>query len=121
MNHSLYTFLGCAKALHDTIQRSSAPDKESALAASAQISGAADEMLAQLGGNASDDEFREFFGAQVTTVLEAIETLKQSSMIEEIHPTLLATLEYYYAAADRLMGGGGWPNDWPSLSSPDRI
>lgn len=121
MNHSLYTFLGCTKALEATIQRSSAPDKTSALAASAELSGAGDAMLSQLGENASNDAFREFFGHQVTTVLEAIETLRQSSILHEIHPTLMATLEYYYAAADRLMGGGGWPTIWPSLSAPEDI
>lgn len=121
MNHSLSTFIGCTKALEATIQRSSVPDKSSALAASAELNGAADAMLAQLGENASNDAFREFFGNQVVTVLGAIETLRQSTILHEIHPTLMATLEYYYAAADRLMGGGGWPNVWPSLSAPEDI
>ena len=119
MNPSLYTFLGCITALDFTIQRSNAADKTTALAACAELTATGQAILTQLGANASDDAFREFFGTQVTSVLEAIETLKQSSVFPEIHPTLLAVLEYFYAAADGLMGGGGWPRDvWPdSVSS----
>jgi hypothetical protein len=123
MNHSLYTFLGCITALDFTVQHSSAPDKASALAACADLTATGQAILTQLGANASEEAFRDFFGTQVTIVLEAIETLKQSSVFSEIHPTLLAVLDYYYAAADGLMGGGGWPaSGWPiSISSVGAI
>lgn len=122
MNHLLYTFLGCTNALTFTAQRSTATDKATALAACGELSSIGEAILDQLGANASDAAFKEFFGNQVTTLLEAVETLRQTSVANEIHPTLLATLEYYYAVADGLMGGGGWPNIWPySLTRAEDI
>jgi hypothetical protein len=109
MTQYLYTFLGCTTAITFTVNRSSAEDKDTALAACAELTSIGEAILTQLGANASDEDFKEFFGSQVTTLLEAVETLKQTSILPDIHPTLLAVLEYYYAAADGLMGGGGWP------------
>ena len=114
MNHLLYTFLGCTNALTFTANRSTATDKATALAACADLTGIGEAILTQLGANASDADFKEFFGNQVTTLLEAVESLRQTSVVNEINPTLLATLDYYYAAADSVMGGGGWVGpDWP--------
>jgi hypothetical protein len=119
MNHYLYTFLGTVVALKHTTNQSQAPDRETALAACADLAAAGDAILTELGADASDEAFKAFFATQVTTVLEAVETLKCSSLAQEFNQTLRALLEYYYTAADSLMGGGTgssvpWP---PSLSS----
>lgn len=123
MNHHLYTFLGCTTALTFTVNRSTAADKATALVACADLTGIGEAILTELGANASDEAFKEFFSTQVTTLLEAVETLKQTSILPEIHATLLDVLEYYYAAADGLMGGGGWPRiKWPdSITSASGI
>ena len=122
MNQHLYTFLGCTTALTFTVNHSTATDKATALAACAELTAVGEAILTQLGANASDEDFKEFFGTQVTSVLEAVETLKHTSIIQEINTTLLAVLEYYYAAADSLMGGGGWDTVWPySLTNPNYI
>lgn len=123
MTHYLYTFLGSVTALTFTVDHSTATDRDTALTACEQLHAVGQAILTELGSNATDEEFKTFFGTQVTSVLEAVETLKQTSLLQEIHPTLLAVLEYYYAAADGLMGGGGWPYAvWPySLTSAGSI
>ena len=123
MTHYLYTFLGSSTALTFTVNHSTAADKDTAIAACEQLNAVGQAILTELGSNATDQEFKTFFGTQVTTVLEAVETLRQTSLPQEMHPTLLTVLEYYYAAADGLMGGGGWPfTGWPyNLTSPGSI
>ena len=109
MIQKLYTFVGCTTALRFYINRSTAADKATALGACEALNGVSESMLDAVGKNTSEEAFKELCGEHVITVLEAIETLRSTSVNQEFNDTFLSLLEYFYTAADALAGGGGGP------------
>ena len=116
MKHHLYTFVGSATALHHYITQSTASDQAAALAACNQLTGVSTSLLDAAGTDTSEETFKELFSTHAVTVLEAVETLRQTSVYQTLNETITALLEYFYNAADALFGGGGDP-PWPSLTS----
>ncbi len=103
----LYTYIGCAHAVRYYAANSTAPDKAAALAAAENLVAVANALLAAVGTGKTEDEFKEICGEHVTTVLESIEALKATSVTGSMSETLNGLLDYFYTAADALMGGGG--------------
>ena len=114
MIQKLYTFTGCTAALRFYINRSSAPDKATALSACDQLTGVSESLLAAVSNSTSEEAFKELCGEHVITVLESIETLRSTSVHREFNDTFLSLLEYFYAAADALAGGGNDARVWTS-------
>jgi hypothetical protein len=89
----LYTFIGCARAVQFYADKSSAPDKAVAQAAAGNLVAVTDTLLAAVGQGKTEEEFKE--------------ALKGSSVAGSMSETLNGLLDYFYTAADALMGGGG--------------
>lgn len=109
MIQKLYTFVGCTTALRFYINRSTAPDKATALASCEQLNGVSESLLEAVANHTTEEQFKELCKQHVITVLEAIETLRNTSVNLEFNETFLSLLEYFYTAADALAGGGGDP------------
>jgi cobalamin biosynthesis protein CbiD len=107
MIQKLYTYVGCTTALRFYINRSTASDKATALEACEALNGVGESLLEAVSNNTSEEAFKELCEAHVITVLEAIETLRSTSVNQEFNDTFLSLLEYFYTAADALAGGGG--------------
>jgi hypothetical protein len=103
----LYTYIGCAHAVRYYAASSTAPDQAAALAAAENLVAVANALLAAVGKGKTEDEFKDICGEHVTTVLESIEALKATSVTGTMSETLNGLLDYFYTAADALMGGGG--------------
>jgi len=107
MTKNLYTFVGCAHAINHYIKASDANDLQDALAASSDLISVSEQILNTCPADASEEEVKAIFGAHVVTVLESIEIIRGTSIHAELDGTLIELLEYYYNAADSIMGGGG--------------
>lgn len=103
----LYTFVGCAHAVHFYAEKSTSPDKAATLAAAENLVAVSNALLAAVGTGKTEEEFKEICGEHVATVLESIEALKATSVTNEMSETLNGLLDFFYTAADALMGGGG--------------
>jgi cobalamin biosynthesis protein CbiD len=114
MIQKLYTFVGCTTALRFYINRSTASDKATALGACEALQGVSESLLEAVGNNTSEESFKELCEEHVVTVLEAIETLRSTSVNQEFNDTFLSLLQYFYTAADALAGGGGDPPSYTS-------
>ena len=68
------------------------------------------ELLEAAARDASDEELKEVVGTRVVDVVEAVEALRTSGATAGFDATLNALLEYFYGAADSIMGGGGDPS-----------
>ena len=107
---TLYTFIGCATAVRYFAGQSSAADQATALAAAGELCAVSESLLDGVARHLSEEDFKDLLGTQVTTVLEAIETLRGTTLHASLDETLTSLLEHFYTAADALMGGGGDPN-----------
>ena len=103
----LYTFIGCAHAVRYYADQSTAPDKAAAQTAAGNLISVSDSLIAAVGTGKTEEEFKEICAEHVTTVLEAIEAIKATSVAGSISETLNGLLDFFYTAADALMGGGG--------------
>ena len=103
----LYTFSGCAHAVKYYAGQSTAPDSASAQGAAENLVSVSNALIAAVGLGKTEEEFKEICGEHVATVLESIEALKGTSLPASMSQTLNELLDYYYTAADALMGGGG--------------
>lgn len=113
MTPLLYTFVGTVTAVKYHLTHSTSAADVAALAASDQLHAVSENLLAACNGDVSDERFKALYAEQVVNVLEAVEALRQSPSAD-FQNLLNDLLEYFYAAADALMGGGGIPNPWPS-------
>jgi hypothetical protein len=103
----LYTFIGCAHAVQFYADNSTAPDKAAAQAAAGNLVAVSYSLLAAVGQGKTEEEFKEICGDHVSGVIESIEALKATSVAASMSETLNGLLDYFYTAADGLMGGGG--------------
>lgn len=103
----LYSFVGASAAVKLSLTKAGSAAPAAALAASAQLESIALELLEAAGRDASDEELKEIVGTRVVDVVEAVEALRKSGANAGFDPTLNALLEYFYGAADSIMGGGG--------------
>ncbi len=113
----LYTFIGCAHAVRFYADKSTAPDKAAAQTAAGKLVAVTDSLLAAVGTGKTEEEFKEICADHVTTVLESIEILKTTSVAATMSETLNGLLDYFYDAADALMGGGGDPCSYDGQTS----
>ena len=122
MNKELYTFLGCTKALEFYINASEAneasdtDDKQTALNAAALLSLVSENLMLQCAADSSEATAKEAFATQVTTILEAIEQVRNTAVFAELNSTLTELLDQFYNTAESIMGGGGQSsmNGWPT-------
>lgn len=119
----LYSFVGTSAAVKLYLSKAGSAAPAAALAASAQLESVAAELLEAASRDASDEELKELVASRVVDVVEAVEALRTSGATAAFDATLNALLEFFYGAADSLMGGGGstnlsstsiWP--WPTTS-----
>ena len=103
----LYSFVGTAAAVKLYLSKAGGAAPAAALAAGAQLETVGQELLESAARNASDEELKEVVAARVVDVVEAVEALRTSGATAGFDATLNALLEYFYGAADSLMGGGG--------------
>lgn len=103
----LYSFVGTAAAVKLALTKAGAAAPAAALAASAQLESTGQELLEAAARDASDEELKDIVAARVVDVVEAVETLRSSGAAAGFDATLNALLEFYYNAADSIMGGGG--------------
>lgn len=113
MTSLLYTFVGTVTAVKYHLTHSDSPADSQAVAASDQLQAVGEDLLAASAGDVSDERFKVLFAEQIVNVLEAVEALRQRPSAD-FQSLLNALLEYFYAAADSLMGGGGDTTAWPS-------
>ena len=118
----LYSFAGTSAAVKLYLTKAGSAAPAAALAASAQLESVAMELLEAAARDASDEELKEIVGTRVVDVVEAVESLRTSGATATFDATLNALLEYFYGAADSIMGGGGSTDltsssdwDWPQL------
>ncbi len=114
----LYTFVGTVTAVKYYLTHAPTPASAAALAASDQLHAISETLLAATCDDISDANFKALYADQVVGVLEAVEALRQIPG-GDLPSLLNSLLEYFYAAADALMGGGGGPHGpWdPSIGS----
>ena len=110
----LYTFIGATTAVKLHLTNAATPADAAALAACDQLQAASEALLAACGDDVSDEQFKNQYANQVVSVLEAVETLRQSPAAANFNSLLNSLLEYFYGGADSLMGGGTDPVVWPS-------
>lgn len=103
----LYSFVGTAAAVKLALSKAGAAAPASALAASAQLEATGQELLEAAARDASDAELKDIVAARVVNVVEAVEALRSSGAAAAFDATLNALLEYFYNAAESIMGGGG--------------
>jgi hypothetical protein len=103
----LYSFVGTSAAVKLYLTKAGPAAPAAAEAASAQLESTAQALLEAAAHDASDDELQELVAARVVDVVEAVEALRSSGVTAGFDATLNALLEYFYGAADAIMGGGG--------------
>ena len=106
----LYSFAGASAAVKLNLSKAGSAASAAALAASAQLESVALELLEAAARDASDEELKEVVATRVVDVVEAVESLRTSGATAGFDATLNALLEYFYGAADSIMGGGGDPS-----------
>lgn len=110
----LYTFVGTTTAVKYHLTHATTPADAAALAASDQLQAVSEALLAACGDDVSDEQFKAQYANQVVSMLEAVETLRQSPAAANFNSLLDSLLEYFYGGADSLMGGGTDPVIWPN-------
>jgi hypothetical protein len=124
MTPYLYTFVGCTTALRHYVRHNHShghsADQDTELAACNALRDVSRDLLTAAGQDTSDEKFKELLGLHVVIVLESIEVLRSTPAYQEFNNTILALLEYFYAAGTSLMGGGegetgGWPTSLTSF------
>jgi hypothetical protein len=113
MTSLFYTFVGTITAVKYYLTHTIPPADVAALEASDQLQAVSEALLAACATDLSDERFKALYADQVVNVLEAVEALRQSPSAD-FQRELNDLLEYFYAAADALMGGGGIITDWDS-------